>query len=191
MTSRHIVIKGVKKMEITYKFYEKIEDAALEKQIMALLLETDHEFLPSLSSKRTRWGKEKTQEDLLEIYLEQKKNENQFILAFDGDKVVAFLNFVPRYYLGIAGNYSLSHYIDTISVSKDYRNKGIANALYDYIENDLPEEASCNFLTVSTWSTQETQKHILEKKGYELLEVVEHARERDIHTLFYGKRRQV
>lgn len=86
-----------------------------------------------------------------------------------GSEVVGFMNFLTNYTILQLPDYPKSNFIDTICVSKKYRNKGIGQRLYKYMESELPDEFSSPFITLETWSTNDVQIHLLRKLKYELI----------------------
>lgn len=111
----------------------------------------------------------------------------QFILAKQDDRVTGFLSFKTEYICDALAQFGYSNYITTVCVTPEQRGHGILNQLYDYMENELPQQVKCSRITTRTWSQNDAQIHTLRKRGYELLKTLANDRGRGIDTLYFGK----
>jgi len=172
-------------MTIVLSFHKQLTNPIHRQDVLRLLVECDDEFLPSLSSKRIQPNNIQSKEELLMQYMKEKDTENYYILAYDNQQLVGFLNFVPRYQVP---GFPLSNDVDTTCVQKEYRNKGIARRLYTFLETSLPSNVQMSYVTRTTWSKNATQLHLYQQFGYTLLEKKEHDRGEGVHTLVFGKK---
>lgn len=166
---------------------DNLSDKKLKKQLLKLLLLCDHEFIPNLSLSPYRFvDTEKfNQKELLEIYINQKKNSRSFVFAFHGNQLVGFVNFMPLYQNKQFQDFEISTHVDTICVLKDYRNQGISKKFYKIVEKITLEKFHCSKITISTWATNDIQKHLLPKLGYSI--IFKKISFDSIEHLFYGK----
>ena len=93
------------------------------------------------------------------------------ILVIDNDKIVGLMSFIHNFkehkYFKIDKYDMINNYITTICVNKDYRNRKIATILYDYIENNLPQEINSEYISTRTWSTNLSHINLLKRRNYE------------------------
>lgn len=82
-------------------------------------------------------------------------------------------------------------YLALILTGYEYRGLKLASRLYDAIEsnafNNIESNAFNNTVKLRISSGNETQKAILDKRGYEQYDVHENHRGDGLHTLFYVK----
>ena len=188
-------------MEIKY-----INPSNLAKQenyindILDILTECDKEFIPSLSSRSST-----EQTDFITIenkninnkplkYLNKVVEQNN-ILVIDNGTIIAFMSFIHNYKSEFFNNdnfQDINNYISTICVRKNFRNQGIAEILYEYIENNLPKDIKSQYVSTRTWSTNIPHISLLKKRNYEITHISKDDRALPngdkIDTFYFGKR---
>lgn len=184
---------------IELKFEERIDaDTELAKSIYEILISCDKEFIPPLSTRNAT-----TQTDFNSImsyvppyqyWIGILKQQN--ILAFVDDCLVGFMSFKYNYKIGnwfsvkIREN-DVNNYISTICIHKDYRRLGIARKMYDYIENNLPNEYKSNYVSTRTWSTNINHIKLLYQCNFALIHTIPNDREYNnlkFDTLYFRKK---
>jgi hypothetical protein len=199
----HYDIKYIGSIEVDCDFKEK---AALElrfsKAIEDMVYDGRDEFIPPLSYRKgsAGSGSVKNPKDLRVAGLLDYKDKmlsQKNILAITGDgDVIAFASFRHDYedrnYLPLAGRDDKINYLTTIIVNDAYRRNGIANKLYDYLENNLPEAVHGNIVATRTWWTEDNgHLKLLDGRGYILTCTLHCEREfmgEKYDTVYYCKR---
>lgn len=154
-----------------------------EAQVRALMEACADEFVPSL---RTRSGPEQAdfsgdEGDSLDDYLHDMLQQS-FLLAEEDGHVVAFLSYVTNFKCDGLGDYCPCDYASTLITAPDHRGQGLANRLYEALEN-RPERSK--FIGSRTWSTNQAQMHIFPKRGWKIISVVENGRGPGIDTVYF------
>ena len=160
-------------MEIKYvKPTDIIKSKGYLDDILDILVECDTEFVPILSSRTTT---KQTDFNSIEIYDTNTKPTEYFInitkqhniLAIQDNKVIAFMSFIYNYdrneFFNKKDIDDVNNYITSICVKKDFRRQGIAEKLYDFVENSLPNDISSQYISTRTWSTNIAHLSILKK----------------------------
>ena len=176
-------------MVIEIKFYDNIE-SQYEPEIWKILCECDNEFVPPLSSRETSYQSKLDNcvtTDVKPISYYQIMIKQLFLIAFDDEKIVGFMTFRSNYASSELSLFSPSNYISTICVTHSYRNKGITNNFYRFIEASLPSEYMMPFISTRTWSTNSNHIHLLQKYDYTLATNLKNHRGPGIDTLYYAK----
>ena len=154
-----------------------------EAQVRALMEACADEFVPSL---RTRSGPEQAdfsgdEGGSLDDYLHDMLQQS-FLLAEEDGHVVAFLSYVTNFKCDGLGDYCPCDYASTLITAPDHRGQGLANRLYEALEN-RPERSK--FIGSRTWSTTQAQMHIFPTGGWKIISVVENGRGPGIDTVYF------
>lgn len=164
-------------MEIKYlKPTELIKCKNYMNNILDVLIECDKEFVPPLSSRNSTKqadfnfiGIYDTDNKPMEYF--KKITEQHNILAIEDGIVIAFMSFIYNYDRNELFNKNnindINNYISTICVRKEFRRKGITEKMYEYIENDLPNDIASQYVSTRTWSTNISHINLLKKRNYE------------------------
>lgn len=164
-------------MEIKYlKPIELIKCKDYMNNILDILVECDKEFVPPLSSRNsTRQvdfnfkGIYDTDKKPIE-YLKKITEQHNILVIQDG-AVIAFMSYIYDYdrneFFNKKNIDDINNYISTICVRKEFRSKGIAEKMYEYIENALPKDISSQYVSTRTWSTNISHINLLKKRNYE------------------------
>lgn len=187
--------------EIELKFEERIDvNTELAKSIYEILISCDNDFIPPLSTRITT-----TQTDFNSSFVETHAPPYQYwigilkqqnILAFIDGCLVGFMSFKYNYmmddWISVKNRENgVNNYISTICILKNYRRLGIAKRMYDYIENNLPNEFMSNYITTRTWSTNMNHIKLLSQRNFLLLYTITNDREFNnskYDTLYFGKK---
>lgn len=136
------------------------------------------EFIPPLNMRKNTTQKDFSIVQFLENEPEsyfRKVIDQQNIIAFDGKAVIAFLSFRHNFRDSILFEFvngGINNYISTICTHKNYRRRGIAHSLYEYIENNLQNELIGDYVTTRTWSTNKGHIDLLLNREYSLVRTI-------------------
>ena len=187
-------------MEITY--YDSLEDfPSFQNDLMKLLITCDEEFIPALSSrigtlqKGFRFeiyiGNDRIPQEYFNALLKQK-----FILILNNNRIIGFMSFVHGFYDNeffspVFSADGINNYVSTICVDPDFRNKGLANNLYSYIEGNLPDNVKSSYISTRTWSTNTGHINLLIKRNFTLTHTLYRDRienGKEIDSVYYCKK---
>lgn len=165
--------------------YQKKLQPIYEKSILEILVATEQEFVPPLSSRSST-----TQKNLIGSqnihgimeYYEQLLHQ-EFILAIEDETVMGFLTFIPNHSLSFEGKNYKCDYVTTIIVSSNFRGRGLAPKMYDAF---FDARKGSNFAT-RTWSTNQSHLKILKDQNFRLIALLPNDRGNNIDTVYYFK----
>jgi len=156
-----------------------VSGTKLAQAVYDLMVMSDKDFIPPLSDRSSATKTLAEQSDdyiyyypvvdhYYEIILGQKN-----IIALVDEKIVAFMSFrhdfEKKFYFPTEANANDKiNYVTTLCANPDYRGRGLAKDLYDFIENKLPKEVWADCVATRTWHTNESHIKILQKRGYKL-----------------------
>lgn len=158
-----------------------------EEAVLALLEETEGEFVPPLSKRTsthqtdlsTPAASDKTG---VEAYFAELAGQ-PFLLAREGRRFAGFLSYIRGFDVGWIRLGADAVYITTICTAPELRHRGVASALYRALEKRI-----CPFaMLIRTWSTNGAQRSLLEKSGYRMVRCLADDRGPGIDTLYYLK----
>ena len=168
-----------------FRYFSQIKSKNVLEGIKTLLERYDQEFVPPLSSRTST-----TQADLqpgnetgngIDDYFAEISRQSA-IVAFEGEKVVAFLSFKKDYICEHIPNKFLPNlYISTIIVDRAHRHKGVAGKLYELLIKRFPKR----HIFVRTWSTNRSHIRILRSCGFHEHCVLYNDRGENIDTNYY------
>lgn len=185
------------KRHFSYKIMYKLDEKYYD-EILDMLTECDHEFIPPLSLRSTTTDSNlnlATPDKLAAPtqYFEVLKSQC-FILVFakspsNGTNLAGFLSYIPNYsYTNSDKTKTISaQYISTIVVAPAYRNQGIARQLYE----ELIKRSPGKDLLTRTWSSiskphsNESHITVLTQLGFQLFDRIKNGRGQDIDTVYY------
>lgn len=157
-----------------------------EKDIWDLLVLSDEEFVPPLSSRNSTQQVGFAEGGMVEnkpyAYFETIKTQS-FILALEEDKVIGFMSYIPNYSLPFLynGKEVISDYVSTVVVHPNYRGRKITQKFY----NKLFERKTA--ISTRTWSTNRAHIKILCRMLFEQIVTIENDRGEGIDTLYFLK----
>lgn len=170
------------------KLYKKVKNQGYLQEIRQLLIISDHEFIPPLSSRNST-----TQSDLLPREEKKRLPEEYFqtiakqsaVLAICDGKVVGFISFRTDYICEhINRQYLPNVYVTTIIVHPDFRHRGIAGIMY----NKLIRHFSKHYLFTRTWSTNLSHIRILHAYNFHEHCYLDNDRGEGIDTVYYRRK---
>lgn len=176
------------------QFYPKLP-RLLKKSVWNILCESSYDFVPPLSERYNEKGVEEF--DVTKVKIEKypfsyfnKIKSLAYLIAFDEktNEVMGFTAFLHGFYMKELKECNPSNYISTTCVSKKFRNRGVAQKLYHYFEEELPPSYQLPYITRRTWSTNQTQIHLYTKKGFFPAYTLKNDRGNEIDTVYYVKR---
>ena len=172
-------------MEI--RILEKEKQPCIYNDAYQMLELADNEFVPPLSSRSSSTQhncfENSKNRDGIKEYFEQLKTQ-RFAAVFEAGALIAFVSYKENYScLEIPQKELPNIYISTLIVSPSARGKGVTKALYGRL---FSEYENVNIFT-RTWSTNIAHIKILEKYGFEVIQVIENDRGNGIDTIYFKK----
>ncbi len=169
------------------KYVGIITNEKYKKQIFDLMVLCDKAFIPPLSSRNSS-----SQKDLLghamseegPVAYYQEMIQQHFILAFDKDDVVGFMTFKPDF---ACLDYPHTIYATTSIVNPKYRGNHFLSRFYEVLESGLPDNIRQPYITLRTWSGNEKQFYMLDKRGYKKIKTIPDDRGPNIDTVYFMK----
>lgn len=146
-------------MQIELLFVHQKDLGSYKTTILQLLLHCDNDFVPPLTKRDSSYRINFDSSVLSDVplsYQEELMNQH-FIMALHNSEIVAFLTFKHGYVTDELSAHSPCNYGTTTCVYKQYRNQGIAQKLYRFLEDEIPSEMKLGFVARRTWSTNHSQ----------------------------------
>jgi len=173
---------------MNFRILDSNEKELLESDIIELLKESDKDFVPPLSQRRSTLDKSfsslnSSESDVVSYYSEMK--EQKILAAFDEGEFIGFVSFREDYLSDeIAPSELPNIYVSTLVLSRKARGKGVTKKMYSYLFDELYPN---NNVFTRTWSTNVSHTKILDYFGF-----TEILRKRDdrgvgIDTVYYKK----
>lgn len=145
------------------------QDPAASSGVWDILKLVDQEFVPPLSAregtKDVVFGKDSKVIAEPHQYFATMSQQPVF-LARIGPEIAGFLSF-RRDYPYDAAAFRSSAYVTTIAVAPAFRGRGVANALYEAIEDYVRQAEPNGIISVRSWSSNSSHLRLLESRGYE------------------------
>ena len=165
------------------KLLTEADKLAFREEILALLEESDEDFMPPLSKRGSPKDKSFSRgtansNGVLTYYTEM--NRQPILAAIDGGRVLGFVSYSENYDGGKLPNI----YISTLVVSKAARGMGLTARMYDHLFNVVFPDRP--FYT-RTWSTNIAHTKILSRFGFSELKRIENDRGPGIDTVYFEK----
>ena len=152
--------------------------------LLGLLRISEADFVPTLSS---RFEGDDLDWKLTE-YMKPKMNCH-YVCVYDGDFLCGFtaisLNYIWKDHLETKE--IPCTYIELTLIHPEKRSLGIANMIYNYIEEVFVVTYDVTLMLRRTWSTNLKQQHLYSKMGYELLDVIPNHRSNNVDTIIFYK----
>lgn len=185
-------------MEIKYlEPIELIKHKNYMNDILDILVECDKEFIPPLSSRnstrQTNFNYTETDTRPME-YFKMITQQNNILTIQDG-VVIAFMSYIYNYdkdeFFNKENVNDINNYITTICVRKEFRGKGLAEKMYEYIEDTLLKKIESPYISTRTWSTNIPHINLLKKRNYENTHTIKNDRSLEdgtkVDTIYFGK----
>lgn len=163
-----------------------------KREVWELLLKCDQDFVPPLSQRKSSaqkmWNEQSMNhgEEGPKAYFNEMILQ-QFVFLRINQKLVGFMTFKNKENSVEVPHPLVTNYITTLCIDPAYRGRHLAERLYSYIEHKLPKEVAAPCLTLRTWSTNDAQLHLLEKRGYICYKRLLNDRKEGIDTLYFYK----
>ena len=108
-------------------------------------------------------------------------------MCSENERILGFVSFKENYTTDVISQHDLPNiYVSTLVVSEAARGRGITTYMYNYLFNELYDEAN---VFTRTWSTNVAHIKILGKFAFEEISRIENHRGNGIDTVYYAKRR--
>lgn len=158
---------------------------SFETDIWSLLVESDNDFVPSLSSRESTTQKLFGQitSDLTPLRYFNQLKQQQFLIAKSNSEVVGFISFCSNRFLEDLPQWSGAEYISTIIVRKDMRGRKIAIRMY----HAFFDHCKGKRIVTRTWSTNSAHLNILSSLGFKNILTIKDDRASGIDTVYYGR----
>jgi acetyl esterase/lipase/predicted acetyltransferase len=160
-----------------------------KRDIRDIVIEVDKEFVPPLTERQGTTEKSSDVDNSKAVsdcipyaYLDELLKQS-FILVVDNNEVVGFLSYIKDYVLSIKDKQFLTDYISTIVVARKSRNKGLTQKMY----NKLFTTRWGKIYSTRTWSTNDSNIHILKKFEFNLIESIKDDSGQGVDTVYYAK----
>lgn len=149
-----------------------------------IVKECSEEFFPPLlgrsSTQQKSFGRQPSSNDKHsdKSYINNLLMQSN-IFAIVDNNIAGFMSFIYDCHNEIFDKlgYGKNNYITTICVEPKFRGRGIANALYDFIEQKLPLKSKADFTSTRTWSGNKSHLSLLDRRGYSLIHKIKDDRE--------------
>ncbi len=159
-------------------------------QILEMMYAADDEFYPPLSARSSTTQKdlsksEKSDDGILQ-YFEQLKSQ-RFMVAYEDERLLAFVSYKENYtneHIGADGLPNI--YLSTLIVRPEGRGRGLTTTMYG---NLFTAYENANVFT-RTWSTNVPHIKILDKFGFEVIEVLKNDRGEGMDTVYFKRKAQ-
>jgi len=192
-------VKKVVSMKIKYV---DIENSQEHKNFMVgIVKDCDDEFFPPLSARGGTTEKQLKinthSNNSIDAYINNLCEQINVFATLEDGTLVGFMSIIHNRQdepIFTSANHGTHNYITTVCVENEYRRLGICTALYDFIENNLPSEYVSDFTCTRTWCWNTNHIKLLEKRGYELIHIIERDRNHDgktADTVFYAKKNKI
>ena len=165
------------------KYFETVADCGYARDIQALLVLADKEFIPPLSSRGSSTQQNLTSTQAVsegaKAYYEAMSTQPVVVAVEDG-RCYGFMAFKKDY---ICEYYDKTPnlYASTCVVHPDARGKGLMRGFYQTMIDLFPD---CNIYT-RTWHTNIPHLKVLEKLGFSLLVQLPDHRGPGMDTVYY------
>ena len=166
-----------------FKFLSEAEKEYYREQIIELLLESDGDFLPPLSSRGSTRDNSFSSANLRSdgvVSYYNSMNSQQILVAMAGGAVVGFVSFYENY----AGGEEPNIYVSNLVVAKSARGSGLTSKMYDYLFNEV---FSDRHVYTRTWSTNIAHTKILSRFGFSESKRIKDDRGEGIDTVYYAR----
>lgn len=154
-------------------------------QILEMLVASDREFVPPLSSRSST-----TQQDLsaaescpegVRQYYEQLQTQ-KVMAAVEGERLLTFVSYIENYINGpITQADTPNIYLSTLVMRPEARGKGLTKKLYAYLF-DAYKPAP---VFTRTWSTNAPHLRILDFFGFDTIKTMKDHRGPGIDTVYF------
>lgn len=155
-----------------------------------ILREANNEFVPPIETPPEEMKSEDVRKDgryTIDGYVEEAL-KNRFIMAFKGNKLVGFLEFLHGYTSPHLRGYCPCNYEFTIVVRKGHRREGIGTSMYKESMRGLPEDLKLPYIATRTWSTNIAHIDLLEKLGFVKVKQIDEDRVGGVHTVYFARK---
>lgn len=154
-------------------------------QILEMLMASDREFVPPLSSRSST-----TQQNLssaescpegVRQYYEQLQTQ-KVMAAVEGDQLLTFVSYIEDYVSGpITQADTPNIYLSTLVMRPEARGKGLTKKLYAYLFAAYKPAP----VFTRTWSTNVPHLRILDYFGFEIIKTLKDHRGPGIDTVYF------
>jgi len=176
-------------MTTSYHSFKRLPEIYYD-GIMRLLILTDHEFCPPLSSRVSTTqeyfcqdGSSYNKDHSISLYF-QALLEQSFIIAIVDSVLIGFLSYIKDHIVADVNVLSKNVYVSTICIDPGYRRRGITSCFYDSLEADTEN----HLVYTRTWSQNHSHINLLIKRKYELIRELINDRASGINTVYYAKK---
>lgn len=160
---------------------KSLADEDLLRQLKALLILGDKEFIPPLSlrSSTTQQGLGSAAGNGIDAYFEEMKTQC-FVLAVEKGRLAGFMSFKIDHE-GAHIPHGKNLYASTSVVHPDFRGQGLMTSFYREMIAAFPERP----IFTRTWHKNLGHLKVLDRLGFHRTELLENDRGEGVHTVYY------
>ena len=173
-----------------FKILDDKEKEIYKSDIIEMLKESDADFVPPLSARRstldTSFSATATEDGILSYY--ENMNKQMILGAIENDRLIGFVSYRENFTNDSIGEDSFPNiYISTLVLCRSERGRGITRLMYDNLFSICYPDRT---VLTRTWSTNIAHTRILTKFGFCELKRIKDDRGEGIDTVYYKKPRE-
>ena len=173
-----------------FRLLSEADKIIFEKEMIEMLIESDKDFVPPLSSRASTLDKgfsaDKKSGGVESYFSEMRKQ--QILAAFDEGEFIGFVSYRENFISEEIPEDELPNiYVSTLVLSKKSRGKGVTKKMYSYLFDELYGDRN---IFTRTWSTNIAHTKIL--SGFAFSEIKRKINDRGegIDTVYYKRNRK-
>lgn len=175
-----------------FRILSEADKVIFEKEIIAMLTESDKDFVPPLSARASTLDKSfssagENADGVYSYFSEMKKQK--ILSAFDNGDFIGFVSYRENFVSDEISEEELPNiYVSTLVLSKKARGKGVTKKMYFHLFDELYRESN---VFTRTWSTNFAHSKILSDFGF--FEILRKKDDRGvgIDTVYYKRQKSV
>ena len=174
-----------------FRILSEADKVIFEKEIVAMLVDSDKDFVPPLSARASTLDKgftsvKENADGVYSYFFEMKKQK--ILGAFDNGDFIGFVSYRENFVSDEISEKELPNiYLSTLVLSKKARGKGVTKKMYSYLFDELYSESH---IFTRTWSTNVAHTKILSDFGFFEILRKENDRGEGIDTVYYKRSRK-
>ena len=175
--------------KILIKAIEDYNDEIIQRDLLELLVISDKEFVPALSSRESTTqtnllgdNNNKNSETKIPYSYFNNLLNQEIIVAIEDDKLAGFMSFKTNYVCdNIKEEFLPNVYVSTVIVNPNFRGRGITKLFYKFINSNYQGY----HIFTRTWSTNIGHLKILKSLGFNQTLLIKDDRGEGIDTVYY------
>lgn len=173
-----------------FRLLSEADKIIFEKEMIGMLIESDNDFVPPLSSRASTLDKgfsaDKKSGGVESYFSEMRKQ--QILAAFDEGEFIGFVSYRENFISEEIPEDELPNiYVSTLVLSKKSRGKGVTKKMYSYLFDELYSDRN---IFTRTWSTNIAHTKILSSFAFSEIKRKINDRGEGIDTVYYKRNRK-